>query len=150
MGYGAYLKVRNDSTLTVSLYVADTENMFDYNQQGSNLISWFDNKSVEPEHSLPDESDSYGKYIETAYNAVSNRNEAKFTLRIINKQDGENIAEIKFQVNANDWTYKLTNPKVNISINNTDKQAKILITLLKDKTHIQNIASTTDSNTVFK
>lgn len=121
MGYGAFMKVKNDLSVPIHLLVQDVDCMYDGGEQGSNL-SLFHDVDLQPGQSLPA---SGTQYIEAKASGGCAFAPSKFTLNVVDvgtigiEDDSENY----FVANNTDPN------ALSANINNSGQQAQITITV---------------------
>lgn len=123
MGYGAYMRIVNDSSKTVTTNITNQNCMYDNGQEGSNL-SFFNNLSIGPGVKEPA---SGGQYIEAKGSGSCFFESSTFTLVI--KGLNSSNASANFVDSNQNWSCSGQPSNVNVNINNSGDQASIVVTL---------------------
>ncbi|MET0393333.1 MAG: hypothetical protein ABW019_09340 [Chitinophagaceae bacterium] len=124
MGYGAYMRVVNSSSKTVTTNVTNQNCMYDNGSEGSNL-SLFNNLTITPGTKVPAEG---GQYIEAKNSGSCFFESSTFTLAISNLNSS--VDNLNFVDSSGSWSCSGQPSNVNVNINNdSGDQGSIVITL---------------------
>lgn len=123
MGYGAYMRIFNDSSKTVTTNITNQNCMYDNGEEGSNL-SLFNNLSLASGAKEPADG---GQYIEAKNSGSCFFESSAFTLAISNLNPAAD--NLNFVDSGENWTCYGQTSNVNVSINNSGDQGWIVITL---------------------
>lgn len=127
MGYGAYMKVVNNRTAPLLLFVTDVDCMYDNGEDGSHL-DWFNNAKVAAGGSVP--ADGGTTYIEAKGSGSCFFDDSTFTIKIEDADHQTIIGRVAFTDSSEHWNYKNDNEDViDVDCNNSGDQAHITITV---------------------
>jgi hypothetical protein len=125
MGYGAYMKIVNNSSSQVTTYIVQEQCMYDNGDQGSNL-SFFRNLTIQPSTVQPSTPDQ-GQYIEAQNSGSCFFESSSFTLML----QGLGILQdnLNFNDSGKNWSCTGQPSYINVDINNSADTGTIVITL---------------------
>lgn len=126
MGYGAFMKVVNNRTASLLLFITDVDCMYDNGDDGSHLDR-FNNAKVPGGGSCPADGTTY---IEAKASGSCFFDDSKFTVKIEDADTQTIIGRVAFTDSSQHWNYSNDNPDViDVNCNNSGDQARITITV---------------------
>ncbi|CCN46042.1 hypothetical protein MADA3029_450005 [Vibrio nigripulchritudo MADA3029] len=125
MGQGAYVKVTDNTSNKIRVYVENQQCMYSNGEEGSHLEQ-LDNLTVLPDHTFP--SNGKGIYVEDKGSGGCFFSDSYYTLKFVDVETQRDIGS--FRVVNNSHIKNNTNEhRLHVNINTHSKQSHIAITV---------------------